>query len=79
MQKAIDKMALVTTACGATLCLCDSMVIALKRTKGLLYRWPRELNWRSIEGLGEGGLSFVWAGLGKCGVWIKMVEKETSF
>ena len=55
MQKAIDKMALVTTACGATLCLCDSMVIALKRTKGLLYRWPRELKWRSIEGLGEGG------------------------
>ena len=32
-----------------------------------------------FEGLGEGGLSFVWAGLGKCGVWIKMVEKETSF
>ena len=29
--------------------------MALKRTKGLLYRWPEDLKWRNIEGLAEGG------------------------
>eukprot|EP00964_Phaeocystis_antarctica_P165311 scaffold145113_cov133-Phaeocystis_antarctica.AAC.1 len=29
--------------------------MALKKTKGLFYRWPEDLKWRNIEGLGEGG------------------------
>lgn len=55
LQKAIDKLALVRASCGATLCLCDSSVMLLKRTKGLFQRWPAELEWRDVEGVGESG------------------------
>jgi acyl-CoA synthetase (AMP-forming)/AMP-acid ligase II len=55
LQKAIDKLALVRSSCGATLCLCDSQVMLLKRTKGLFHKWPEELSWRSTEGVGENG------------------------
>ena len=54
MQKALDKLALVQSSCGARVCLTDATVDLLRQTTGLFYSWPDGLAWHSTGGRARG-------------------------